>query len=293
MTRGTLIVGAGGQLGRELARSAPADATLMALSRAELDITDETAVATAVRGLHPALVINAAAYTQVDAAEKDPEAAARVNALGVRYLARACARAGARLVHVSTDYVFDGAGNVPYAADAVPQPINVYGATKLEGEVAVREELGERGLVCRTSWLYGSDGLNFLTRMLTLMRERPALNIVVDQIGVPTTVDSLAAVLWRLAGEELAGTHHWCGSGLASWYDFAVAIAEESAARGLIGQRPHLRPISTAEYPTPAQRPRYSVLDKRVTENALGIESPHWRDGLRATLDRHVRERAS
>ena len=293
MIGSALIVGAGGQLGRGLVQSAPAGATVMALSRTELDITDETAVATAVRGLRPAVVFNAAAYTQVDAAEQDPLGAARVNALGVRYLARACARSGARLVHVSTDYVFDGAGNVPYAADAIPQPINVYGATKLEGEVAVREELGERGLVCRTSWLYAGDGHNFLTRMLTLMRERPALNIVVDQIGVPTTVDSLAEVLWRLAGEELAGIHHWCGSGIASWYDFAVAIAEEGAARGMIGSKPRLRPIGSAEYPTPAQRPRYSVLDKRVTENVLGIESPHWRDGLRAVLDRHASGAAS
>lgn len=286
MIGSALIVGAGGQLGRELARSAPPDVVVMAVSRAELDIADEGAVATTVRALRPTVVLNAAAYTQVDAAENDPEAAARVNALGVRYLARACANAGARLVHVSTDYVFDGSGNVPYAADAVPQPINVYGATKLAGEVAVREELGERGLVCRTSWLYGPDGLNFLTRMLKLMDERPALNIVVDQIGVPTTVGSLAEVLWRVADEELHGTHHWCGSGIASWYDFAVAIAEEATARGLLAAMPRLRPISTAEYPTAAQRPRYSVLEKRVTENVLGLEAPHWRDGLRLVLDR-------
>lgn len=279
-----LIVGAGGQLGRALVEGAPATANVMAVSHAELDVGDEAAVLTAIRALHPDVVINAAAYTKVDAAESDAATATRVNSLGARYLARACSEARARLVQVSTDYVFNGAGNTPYAIDALAQPINVYGATKLEGEVAVREELDDRGLVCRTSWLYAAAGRNFLTRMLELMAERPSLNVVVDQVGVPTTTTSLAAALWRLTVEDLHGIHHWCGSGVASWYDFAVAIGEEASRLGLLSTVPPIRPIVTAEFPTPAQRPRYSVLDKRVTENALGLEAEHWRVALRHEL---------
>jgi dTDP-4-dehydrorhamnose reductase len=278
-----LITGAGGQLGRALVSTAPAGTELRAAAHAELDIADRPAVAALMQSFAPQLVLNAAAFTAVDAAESAPEAAARANAVGPAVLAAACRDAGAWLLHVSTNYVFDGAQPRPYDTQARPNPLSVYGRTKLAGELAVAHELPGLSTVVRASWLYGAGG-GFPARMLALMQSRPQLSVVSDQVGAPTHAAGLAAVLWALAARRAPGLMHWCDSGVASWYDFAVAIAEEALRKGLLRSAPAIRAIATADYPRPAARPPYSVLDKRATEQLLGRDAPHWRSALRETL---------
>jgi dTDP-4-dehydrorhamnose reductase len=279
-----LITGAGGQLGRALIALAPPELTLRTLTHRELDIADATAVEGVLREFKPSLLINGAGFTRVDDAETDRAAAARANAAGPAVLAAACGRAGAWLAHVSSDYVFDGAQNRPYDPAASPNPLSVYGKTKLDGELAVRHELSSASVIVRTSWVYGATGRNFLNTMLQLMKSRPQLKIVSDQIAAPTSVTSLARTLWALSLRRAAGLFHWCDSGVASWYDFAVAIAEEALALGLLTSAPEIAPITSAEYPTAARRPAWSLLDKRATEQLLGIRAPHWRAALRDTL---------
>lgn len=280
-----LLTGAGGQLGRALRLAAPATAVLRPLGHAELDVADADAIERVFREFAPEAVINAAAFTRVDAAEETPEAAARANAQGPERLASACARHGAWLTHVSTDYVFDGRQGHPYGRDAQPNPLSVYGRTKLEGERAVLRALADRSIVVRASWLYSATG-GFLGRMLALMRSRAELSVVSDQLSAPTAASGLATVLWTLTSRRVPGLWHWCDSGCASWYDFAVAIAEEAVRQGLLPTAPAIIAIGTAEYPTPAARPAYSLLDKRPTEQLLGMRAPHWRTALRETLGR-------
>jgi len=281
-----LVAGASGQVGRALLESAPAQLELRALAHGALDIGDAAAVQAAVAGFAPDVVINAAAYTAVDRAEAEAAQAAAVNEAGPRHLARAVqALPGARLLHVSTDYVFDGRGSEPYAPDAPTQPLGVYGRTKLAGEREVQGILGKRAAVLRTAWVYAAEGRNFLLTMLRAMRERGAVRVVSDQRGSPTAAASVARALWVLAQRpELDGVFHWTDWGVASWYDFACAIAEDALAAGLLGQRPAVTPISTAEYPTAAERPHYSVLDMSASAARLGIEPVPWRTNLRATL---------
>ena len=278
-----LLTGAGGQLGRALRAAVPAGVVLRACAHAELDIADESAVGALFRDLRPELVINAAAFTRVDDAERAAEAAARANHLGPQILATACRAAGAWLTHVSTDFVFDGRQGRPYGPGADPNPLSVYGRTKLEGERAVQGALGERCAVVRASWLYSATG-GFAARMLALMRTKPELRVVSDQVGAPTHAAGLAGVLWTLTARRAAGVWHWSDSGVASWYDFAVAVGEEALRLKLLPSVPPITPIDTAQYPTPAARPAYSVLDKRATEELLRVSAPHWRTALRATL---------
>jgi dTDP-4-dehydrorhamnose reductase len=278
-----LITGAGGQLGRALRATAPPGSELRAMGHAELDIADGHAVAALMQAFAPEIVLNAAAFTGVDAAESAPDTAARANSLGPQVLAAACRASSAWLVHVSSDYVFDGAQARPYDTRARPNPLSVYGRSKLAGELAVARELPGRSTVVRASWLYGAGG-GFPARMLALMRSRPQLSVVSDQVGVPTHAAGLAQVLWALAARRASGLMHWCDSGVASWYDFAVAIAEEGLRKGLLKSVPAIRAISSADYPTVAARPPYSLLDKRATEELLGQQAPHWRSALRETL---------
>jgi dTDP-4-dehydrorhamnose reductase len=280
----TLVTGAGGQLGQALASCAPTAGSLTSVTHGQLDIADEAAVGALFRSVRPSLVLNAAAFTRVDDAEKDPAAALRVNEAGVRTLARACSASGAWLVHVSTDYVFDGERNTPYPPDAPVAPLGAYGRSKRAGETALGEELPGRHTLVRTSWLYSGGHRNFVTTMLRLMDGRDELRIVSDQLGAPTHCAGLARALWALGERRAAGVFHWCDSGVASWYDFAVAIAEEAVQARLLNSPPALVPISSAEYPLPAPRPRYSVLDKRTTEELIGMRAPHWRVALRETL---------
>jgi dTDP-4-dehydrorhamnose reductase len=251
-----LIAGAGGQVGRELVRSAPGAATIVACPRAELDITDERAVMACIRRHAPDAVINAAAYTAVDRAESEPELAQQINAEGPRHLALAAREVGARLLHISTDFVFDGASAVPYSADAATNPLNVYGSTKRAGEVAVAQALPTTSVILRTAWVYAADGHNFVRTMLRLMRSNGTVRVVADQTGTPTSARSLADTIWRLvAWPQVSGIYHWTDAGTATWYDFAVAIKEEGARLGTVSADVTVIPIATHEYATAARRP--------------------------------------
>ena len=279
-----LITGTGGQLGRALMALSPDGMSVRGMSHEQLDIADAAAVDSALREIRPDVLINAAGFTRVDDAETEHEAAERANATGPAVLAAACRSAGAWLVQVSTDYVFDGEQTRPYGPAARTNPLSVYGNTKLKGELAVTRELTAQSTVVRTSWLYAAEGRNFLTTMLRLLRSRPQLSVVSDQIGAPTSVTGLARVLWAFTLRRAPGLYHWCDSGVASWYDFAVAIGEEAVALGVLASSPPILPITSADYPTAARRPPYSLLDKRDAERLLGMTAPHWRRALRETL---------
>jgi dTDP-4-dehydrorhamnose reductase len=282
---GVLVTGAAGQLGRALLAQAPAAMAVHGVTRAELDISDAAAVCELLDREAPALVINAAAYTAVDRAEEDADAAMAANATAPGILAAACAGRGIRLIHVSTDFVFDGERSTPYPIDAPTRPLGVYGESKLAGELAVRAGCAD-SLVLRTGWVYGPVGQNFLLTMLRLHGEREELGVVDDQVGTPTSTATLAEALWRAAARrELRGVLHMSDAGVCSWYDFAVAIGEQGKQLGLLSRAADVRPIPSAAYPTPARRPAYSVLDKRDSWRALEMSPRHWRAALRDTLE--------
>jgi dTDP-4-dehydrorhamnose reductase len=278
-----LVTGADGQVGRALRQTAPAEIELVALGRDGLDLADAVAISEAVAHHRPDLIINAAAYTAVDRAESEEETARLINAAAVGALARAAGKIGARLIHVSTDFVFDGTSGRPYRPSDPTGPIGAYGRTKLEGEQAA----GQDALIVRTSWVYAPIGVNFVRTMLRLMGERPELGVVADQIGSPTYAPGLASALWALAGKGAKGVLHYSDSGVASWYDFAVAIQEEALALGVLDRGIPIRPIATTDYPTPALRPSFSVLDKDETWALLGGPAPHWRTNLRTMLSEY------
>jgi dTDP-4-dehydrorhamnose reductase len=256
----------------------------LALTRGDLDIADSEGVARRIAGIAPSLVINAAAYTGVDAAESEPLAANAANAAGPEHLAQACRDLGARLIHISTDFVFDGQASRPYPPTAPTAPLGEYGRSKLAGEQAVQRILPQ-ALVLRTGWVYSSFGGNFVKTMLRLMAEREELAVVDDQVGTPTWARGLARAVWAAAGRpQLQGIYHWSDAGVCSWYDFAVAICEEACALGLLAVPARVRPIPACDYPTPAQRPHYSVLDKTSSWRDLGLEGVHWRVQLRHML---------
>ena len=280
-----LVTGAAGQLGRELVEAAPAEVELHALARTELDVTDAAAVGDVVQRIAPTVILNAAAYTKVDAAESEPEAAYAVNEAGAGHLADAAATVGARLIHVSTDFVFDGHSGRPYRPEDAPAPVNVYGASKLAGEKAVLDRPASRPLVVRSSWIYSAFGANFVKTMLRLMRERDSLDVVADQIGSPTWAAGLARMLWACAARpDLDGILHWCDAGVASRYDFAVAIAEEAQAAGMLADIPEIRPVGSADFRLPASRPPFSVLDTFSNMRQVERAPKHWRTQLRAML---------
>ena len=287
--------GSNGQLRRALLASAPPGVEAVALAGPDggrLDVTDRDAVHAAVRALAPEGIVNAAAWTAVDRAEAEPEAAAAVNAAGPAHLAEAARACGAHLVHVSTDFVFGAGDGTPFEEGAPTSPLGVYGRTKRDGELAALE-LAPGSAVVRTAWVHSASGSNFVLTMLRLMAERESLDVVADQLGAPTRAGSLALALWRTVELGAAGILHWTGAGVASWYDFAVAIAEEGAARGLVPAGRRVRPIPSRDYPTPAARPAYGVLSHLATRERLGIAPEHWREGLRATLDEVAAARAA
>lgn len=280
-----LVTGSGGQLGQELQKRAPADYAVRFLSSRELDIRDEAAVGLLVRETGPDLIINAAAYTAVDFAENERDLAFGVNGAGVGLLVEAADEAGARMIHVSTDFVFSGGRSSPYRPDDRPQPLSIYGESKLAGERKVLASAGGHVIV-RTSWLYSSRGRNFVHTMLRLMKEREEIGVVADQTGSPTWAGGLAAVIWEIAARpDIVGIQHWTDAGVASWYDFAVAIQEEAQAAGMLTAPAEIIPLRTEDYPTPATRPAYSVLDKTATWEQLGFRAPHWRVNLRRMLN--------
>jgi len=278
-----LIAGASGQLGHELVRSAPESVDLIALDETQLDITGQASVSKAVDSISPDWIINAAAYTAVDKAEQQSELAYRVNRDGAINLALAAKQADKKLIHISTDFVFDGTQSSPYQVADKPNPKSVYGASKQAGDEHVMSILSGKVLIIRTAWVYSSHGQNFVKTMLKLMAERNELGIVADQAGTPTWTRTLAQVIWKSMGQELTGIHHCTDAGVASWYDFAVAIYEEAKTLGLldINHDCEIMPISTKDYPAPAVRPASSVLDKTITWEALDIKPLHWRESLR------------
>ena len=285
-----LLTGAAGQLGQALIASRPPEVELIACSRGELDLADAEACRAAVQQHRPDWVLNAGAYTAVDKAESEPELAAAVNAGAPAAFAEALAATGGRLLQVSTDFVFNGAQGSPYRPEQRLDPLGVYGATKAAGEAAALQLLGAR--VLRTSWVYGPVGKNFCLTMLRLHGERDQLGVVADQVGCPTSTLTLAAACWRAIGvgadpaADPSGprTLQWSDAGAASWYDFAVAIGELAVAAGLLERAARVLPIPTADYPTPAQRPSYSLLDCAATRAALGLEPLHWRQALEQVL---------
>ena len=288
-----LITGASGQVGRALQESIPPGAEVRALTHAQLDISDATAVRSVLGNFTPTVVINAAAYTAVDRAESEPAAAEAINAAGPRHLAEAVlGLTGARLLQISTDYVFDGRGSAPRRPDDPTGPLSVYGRSKLAGERAVLELLGNRAVVLRTAWVYAAAGSNFVLTMLRLMRERGAVRVVSDQRGSPTAAASVARALWRAAAlPEAHGVLHWTDAGTTNWYEFACAIAADAQAEGLLARAPEVTPITTAEYPTPAPRPLNSTLDLTASATQLGMRPVPWRDNLRTTLRALARTR--
>lgn len=275
-----LVTGAGGQLGGALQRCAPGFADLNAIDVDDVDLTDEAMLRARLVVEAPDIILNAAAYTAVDRAEEEEETARAINAHAVRVMAEAMEEAGGRLVHVSTDFVFDGTSSSPYRPDAQRAPLSAYGRTKAEGEAHCRPD----DLLVRTSWVHEAGGANFVRTMLRLMKERDELGIVADQIGSPTWATGLARTIWALVEREAKGIFHHCDAGVASWYDFAMAIGEEGLALGLTDRLPKIRPIATADYPTAARRPAFSLLDCSATRAAIGDEPVHWRENLRRML---------
>ena len=285
--RRVLVFGAGGQVGRELTqRPAPAGFTVVGLNHADADIADRDAVARAVRQQRPEIIINAAAYTAVDKAESEIERAFAINEAGPRHLAAAAREAGALLVHYSTDYVFAGRKAAPYVEDDPIAPTSVYGRSKEAGERALRETT-TRHIVLRTAWVYAAHGHNFLRTMLRLARERDVVRVVADQHGTPTSAADIAdatfAILARSPDAARFGTFHLTNSGRTTWHGFAEAIFAGLARRGV--RIPRLEAITTAEYPTPAQRPAMSVLDGGKIERVYGLRPRSWEAALDDTLE--------
>ena len=284
-----LITGKGGQLAWELAQLAPEAYEVISVGVAELDITNEKLVSDFISEKKPDLVINAAAYTAVDEAEKDIDRAYAVNELGVKYVAQACKKIGARILHISTDFIFDGTSTSPYQIDAKPKPLNVYGASKLAGDIELNKILPEASVIVRTAWVYSIHGNNFVKSMLRLMQEKAQLGIIYDQVGTPTWAKGLAQWLWIIASKpQVTGTYHWTDAGVASWYDFAVAIQELGLEKGLLNNAIPILPIPTSAYQTPAKRPAFSVIDKSSAEEVSGLNTKHWRKQLSAMMDEIV-----
>ena len=286
-----LVTGAGGQLAVELERSLPNDVQMVSVSIEELDIVDRDEVLRVVAEASPDILINAAGYTAVDKAEEEEALAMRVNGDGTRHLAEAASNCHAAFVHVSTDFVFDGSQTEPYGADAVENPLSAYGRSKHAGELAAREVLGDGALIVRTAWLYSSHGANFLRTMLRLMKERGIVRVVDDQVGTPTWARTLAESIWQLLARDARGTYHITNSGIASWYEFAVAIRDIAVEKGLLDGA-EVQPISTEAFPTAAHRPRYSVLDCTQAHALMEKSIPHWRASLSQCMEELVEAKA-
>ncbi len=275
-----LITGATGQLGGALQTTSPAGYDLTEISSVDVDLADSAMFRARLAVEAPEIIINTAAYTAVDKAEGDEQEAYDVNANAVAIMVEAMAETSGKLVQISTDFVFDGEASQPYSTDAARNPLSAYGRTKAAGEDHLRPE----DLTVRTSWIYSAGGSNFVRTMIKLMREREEFGVVADQVGSPTWATGLARVIWQLVERDAKGIFHHSDDGEVSWYEFAVAIAQEAHALGLIERIPTIKPITTAEYPTPAQRPAYSVLDCSKTRALLGDDRVPWRTNLKTML---------
>ncbi len=269
-----LLLGAGGMLAHDLIAHAPPDVALTPLGRAELDVTDQAALARAIRDLGPAVVINAAGYTRVDEAEKERELAFAVNGVAPGAIGRAAAAARASVVHFSTDYVFDGEAGAAYREEDPPHPLNVYGESKLEGERTLAAS-GADHLIIRTQWLFGGCGRSFPRTMWERATQHLPTRVVADQTGRPTYTVDLARVTWRVALQGVRGLLHAANAGVATWYDVARRVFAAAGAEHLVV------PCTTTDFPTPARRPAWSVLDSTRLDRLLGVSLPDWEDALR------------
>lgn len=279
-----LVLGAGGQLGTLLVASAPAHVQVFPAASADTDIRDAGQLRKKVAAIVPDVIINAAAYTQVDKAEAESAQAWAVNHQGVRNIIDASSP-DTRIIHISTDFVFDGTAASPYLPDAKVNPLGVYGLSKQAGERELQERAAERSCIIRTAWLYAAEGKNFVNTMLSLMATKEQLNVVDDQKGTPTSAHKLAEIIWRFVERpQLHGIFHWTDQGEATWYTFAKEIQRLGLEYGLLQKTIPVMPVPTSAYPTPARRPAYSVLDKQSTWSALGITSSPWQQELGKVL---------
>lgn len=291
----TLVLGGNGQLGQELLRALGSSEPVVATTRTGrlpdgsaceiADFNRPELLPALLDSVQPSAVVNAAAYTAVDRAEQDMEAAFTANAIAPGVIARWCATRGVPLVHYSTDYVFDGQGHRPYQEDDLTAPLGVYGTSKRDGEDAIRAAAG-RHLIFRTAWVYASHGANFLRTMLRVGAEREQLRVVADQVGTPTPAALIADVTAQALQHpgQLSGTWHLTASGQTSWHGFAEAIFAEALAMGVLPKVPTVEAIPSSEYPTPAKRPAWSVLDNRRLQQDFGIVLPSWQDGLKRVM---------
>lgn len=283
MTGPILILGSSGQLGCALQRTAPEGMPIVAHDLAETDIRNQAAIAATMSAVRPRVIINCAAFTNVDAAEAQPDDAHTANALAPGLLAEAAVEARCRLIHLSTDYVFDGCAHTPYRPDAPCAPLSVYGETKLEGERRVLSVAPESTIV-RTAWVHSGGGANFVRTTVRVLTSGRSMRVVDDQIGTPTRAFSLAKAIWSIVDRpELRGILHFTDSGAASWFDVAVTVLEALRDMGRLPAGADVIPIPTSEYPTPARRPAYSVLDKHGSWRAIEFTPAHWRDGVLAS----------
>lgn len=287
-----LLAGGSGQLAQELQQILLSSGEVIAVDRTRIDLSQPESIRQAMAQIQPDLVVNAAAYTAVDKAENEPELAHAVNGIAPGIFAEECAKLRASLIHFSTDYVFDGSRGSAYLETDITNPLGTYGKSKLAGEEAIRNAVN-RHIIIRTAWVYGNGGKgNFVKTMLRLGKEREEIRVVADQIGSPTWTGDLAAAVSQIIPQikpEIFGTYQYTNSGVCSWYDFAIAIFEEAEKLGFPLKVQRVIPITTAEYPTPAKRPAFSVLSTVKISALLGTYPPHWRQGLRQMLAREVK----
>ncbi len=278
-----VIIGKSGQLANELITELPSGVQVLSLGRNDIDITSYDEVSAKVKLFKPSVIINASAYTAVDKAESAVEAAYAINEKAVAILAKVAKGNNCRFLHVSTDFVFDGESNLAYDVSNSTSPTSVYGASKLAGELAIKATYPENSAIVRTSWVYSTFGNNFAKTMLRLMKEKEQLGVVADQIGCPTYAKGLAQFLWLLANKHsIEQVYHWSDSGVASWYDFAVAIHELGLKHDLLDRKISISAITTSEYPTPAKRPRFSLLNS--VDSNLICKQVHWRENLESCI---------
>ena len=290
-----LLTGANGQVGNALIRTKPSHIDLYPTSRSNLELSNPQDCFDMVKAIKPDWIINSGAYTFVDKAEKEPELAIAINAGAPKAFANAILKEGGKLLQISTDFVFDGSQSVPYTPSSMRSPINVYGKSKAKGEIEIENLLTNRNqsVILRTSWVMGPTRTNFALTMLKLHKEKNIISVVADQVGSPTTTATLSDAIWKIismnsdiqdCSNGSPQVLHWCNSGVASWYDIAIAVGEISEEIGLINKKANVLPIQTINYPTPAKRPTYSILDNSLTQEKLRLTPIHWRKALKDLL---------
>jgi dTDP-4-dehydrorhamnose reductase len=281
-----LLIGAKGQVGQELQVTLPYLGEVISIGREELDLTNSEKISQLIGEIHPDYLVNAAAYTAVDKAETEPDLAYSINAIAPKIMAESAEKIKAKFLHISTDYVFDGRKNTPYLETDLTNPLGVYGQSKLRGEEEIKT-VNSQAIILRTAWVYGSYGKsNFVKTMLRLGKEREELKVVVDQVGSPTWAKDIATAITHLLinVDNPPGIYNFTNSGVASWFDLTKAIFEEAKISGIPLKIQRVIPITTAEYPTPAVRPAYSVLSGQKISQQLDYIPPYWRDSLKAML---------